>query len=147
MAVELFNKIKTFNLPVIAAEIAAITPALPVYTIEWSGFENERYERVSPFAEATRDIARETDGTVDTAARGDVRFDTRNPLSAARVTSINTVLDDHDGTSASDTTEEARDRQQDADVQALRVLYDAGIADTTLDLTVKLVLIQNGEDL
>ena len=147
MAVELFNKIKTFNHPVVEAEIAAITPAIQAYDIEWAGFDNARYERVVPFAEATRDIARNTDGTVDTAARGDIRFDTRDPLTAAQVTSINTVLDDHDGTSLSDDADQTKDRQKDADIAALRVLYDAGIADTTLELTVKLTLIEAGEDL
>lgn len=146
MAIEVINRILTFNRPALEAEIAAITPALPAYTLQFSGFEGEEFDRVAPFAEATRVIATRN-GVDDTAARGDTRFDTRDPLSAAQVSAIETVMDAHDPSSATDDSRQANDRQHVADIAELRALFDAGIADRTQELTTKLVLIDNGEDL
>ena len=144
MATELFNRIKNFNTPAIQSELAAL--GLPAFEAEFSGFESvpSGLDRVQPFAEATRDIARNTDGSIDTAARGDIRIETRNPLSAADVTAVGTALDDHDPTV--DDPSQADDRQQLDDIASLRVLFDAGIADPTLNLTVKLLLGELGED-
>jgi hypothetical protein len=148
MPIELINKIKIFNQPVVEAELAAITPALPAYTVQWAGFVGVRggFGRIEPFAEATRVIARKN-GVEDVAARGDIRFDTRNSLTAAQVTSINTVLDDHDPDASGDTPEQSKERQTTADIAELRAIYDAGIADRTMELNTKLTLIESGEDL
>jgi len=146
MAIEVINRTLTFNRPAVEAEIAAITPALPAYVLQFAGFEGEDFSRLAPFAEATRVIARRN-GVDDTAARGDTRFDTRNPLTAAQVTSIETVLDAHDPSSASDDAQQTKERQRVADIAELRTLFDAGIADRTQELTTKLTLIEAGEDL
>lgn len=89
---------------------------------------------------------RESDGTVveDTAARGDVRIETRNPLTAPQVTSVGAALDAHDP--AVDDPGQADERQHLDDVASLRATFDAGIADATLALTTKLVLRGEGED-
>jgi len=146
MPIETINRIKTFNRPALETEIAAITPALPAFTLQFAGFVNEGLGRLGPFPEATRVIATRN-GVDDTAARGDTRFDTRNPLTAAQVTSIETVLDAHDASSATDTSRQAKERQRNADIAELRALFDAGIADRGQELTTKLTLIESGEDL
>ena len=146
MAIEVINRILTFNRPALEAEIAAITPALPAYTFEFSGFEGEPVERVAPFAEATRVIATRN-GVEDTAARGDTRTDTRDALTPAQVASIEAALDAHDPSSATDNSEQTKERQHSADVASLRALFDAGIVDPAQELTTKLVLIDEGEDL
>ena len=146
MAVELINKIKTFNVPSLRTELAALT--LPVMVTKFSGFEPTGLDRIQPFPEATRVIARKQVGgvvTEDTAARGDFRFETRDPLTPAEVTAITGVLDSHDGTV--DVSSQFKRRQQLADISTLRTIFDGGISDPTLNLAVKLVLIDNGEDL
>lgn len=148
MATELINKLKTFNSQTIQAELDAI-PGLPAVTTRFVGSENADLGRLQPFPEATRVVTRtrQSDGTVvdDVAARGDIRFESRNPLPAGQVTEINTVLDDHD--ESVDTTAQAKQRQQMADVSSLRVLFDAGISDPTLSLAVKVQLVELGEDI
>ena len=147
MAIEVINRTTDFNRPVLEAEVAAISPTLPAFTLKWSGFESaDGFDRLGPFPEATRVIATRN-GVDDVADRGDFRIDTRNALTAAQVASIETALDAHDPSIASDTPEQTKRRQNVADVAALRVLYDAGIADSTLELTTKLTLIEAGEDL
>lgn len=146
MEVELINKIKTFNSPEIKDQINALT--LPAVTVKFSGFINERFQRLSPFPESSRVIStkRLPDGSIqeDSADTGDIRFETRNPLTPAEVTSINGVLDAHDGTV--DNPRQARDRQSVTDIATLRTIFDAGISDPTLNLTTKLILRENGED-
>lgn len=146
MATELYNKIKDFNTPAIRREVAALGILL---TAKFSGFQSGRdLNRLEPFPEATRVITRtrQPDGSIleDTAARGDVRIETRNPLTAPEVASIDTVLDDHDATIDDPTQADAR--QNLDDIASLRALFDAGIADPTLNLTVTLVLRDAGED-
>lgn len=143
MAQELINKIKDFNSPTITEELAAIS-GLPAMTTQYAGFEFFDLQRLRPFTEATRAIARNTDGSVDTAARGDIRFDTRNPLTAGQVADIEAVLDAHDATV--DHSSQTSERQRIADQAELRALFDAGIADRTEELTVKLLLGELGED-
>lgn len=148
MATELFNRIKDFNTPSIRAELGAL--GLPVFTAKFSGFENvpRSLDRLRPFAEATRVVARrrQPDGTVieDTAARGDIRIETRNPLTPLAVTAVGAALDAHDP--AIDDPSQADRRQHLNDVATLRATFDAGIADATLALTTKLVLRDEGED-
>jgi len=147
MATELYNKIKDFNTPSIRAELAAL--GLPNFTAKFSGFETARdINRLQPFPEATRVITRtrQSDGTVleDVAARGDIRIETRNPLTAPQVASIDAALDAHDP--AIDDPSQADARQHLNDIASLRALFDAGIADPTLNLTVTLVLRDAGED-
>ena len=148
MATELFNRIKNFNTPSIQAELDAL--GLPAFTAEFSGFEEvpRSLDRLQPFAEATRIVSRtrQTDGSVveDVAARGDVRIETRNPLTAPQVTSVGAALDAHDATV--DDASQADDRQHLNDIAALRADFDAGIADPTLELTAKLLLVELGED-
>ena len=146
MAIETINRILTYNRPALEDEIAAITPALPAYSLQFSGFENEEFDRVAPFAEATRVIATRN-GVDDSADRGDLRVDTRDALTSAEVTAIEDVLDAHDPSSSTDNSQQTKDRQHKADVAELRTEFDAGIADRTLELTTKLVLIDEGEDL
>ena len=147
MATELINRTVEFNRPALEAEVAAIVPALPAYVLEWSGFVAvDRFGRQGPFAEATRVISTRN-GVDDVAARGDFRVETRNALTAPQVAAIEAAMDAHDPSSATDTPEQTKERQNAADVAALRVLFDAGIADPTLELTTKLTLIDAGEDL
>ncbi len=81
------------------------------------------------------------------AARGDIRFDTRNDLTAAELTELNAVLDSHDPGASGDTPDQDKSRQTRADTVELRAIYDAGIADRTMELNTKLTLIGAGEDL
>jgi len=122
-------------------ELLALTPALPAFSLLFSGFERAPESRVTPFAEATRVIGRsiiEGVTTIDTAARGDVRVDTRNALTASQQTRINTALDAHDETV--DNTDQAAARQAAADIASLRTSVDAGIADPDTALTAKVLL-------
>jgi hypothetical protein len=148
MAREILIKVKDFNQPSIREELLAIS-GLPAISTQFAGFENVRGElnRIRPFPEATRVIARTERGgviTEDVAARGEVRFDSRNPLTAGEVSAIEAVLDSHDA--AVDHSSQTKQRQQAADQAELRALFDAGIVDRTEELTVKLLLGELGED-
>ncbi len=147
MPIEKIVKLLTFNQALVETELAAITPALQTYTVQWSGFVSaDRYGRIEPFAEDTRVIARRND-VEDVADKGEIRFDTRNDLTGDELTDINRVLDDHDSGESGDTPDQEKARQNTADIAELRTLYDAGIADRAAELTAKLVLLDNGEDL
>lgn len=147
MAVEIINKLKTFNTQTIRGELDAIS-GLPSITTKFSGFENAGQSRLDPFPESSRVISRTTqrDGTVveDSADTGDIRFESRDPLSAGDVTAITAVLDAHDATV--DTTDQAKARQQSVDIASLKALHDAGISDPTVALAVKVQLVELGED-
>lgn len=135
------NKIRDFNPPMMEAELLALTPALPSFDLLFAGFERAADGRVTPFAEATRVITTRTiEGvtTVDTAARGDTRVETRDPLTTAQETQINTALDAHD--EAVDSASQATSRQAAADIVSLRTAVDAGIADADTQLTAKVLL-------
>ena len=65
-------------------------------------------------------------------------------MNPAQITVLENALDVHDATI--DTPEQARRRQTTIDIDALRTIYDTGIADGTLRLVVRLVLLNSGED-
>ena len=148
MPIEVINKIKIFNEARVEVEIAAMNPPLQTYTVQWSGLVGVRGSlgRIEPFADATKVIATRN-GVDDVAARGDIRFDTRNDLTAAELTELNAVLDSHDPGASGDTPDQDKSRQTRADTVELRAIYDAGIADRTMELNTKLTLIGAGEDL
>lgn len=148
MAREILVKTKEFNSPAIRDELGAIS-GLQLISVQWAGFESVRGDlnRIDPFPEATRVIARSERGgvvTEDVAESGEIRFDSRNPLTAGEVSSIEVVLDSHD--SSVDHSSQTKQRQQIADQAELRALFDAGIVDRTEELTVKLLLGELGED-
>lgn len=139
-------KVKNFNRPTIKTELEALS--IQGFSIAFSGFDGARLDRLVPFPESSRVITktRQPDGSIleDSADTGELRVTTRNPLTAGELTSLNTVLDDHDATI--DDPSQDSERQTDADVAALRVTFDAGIADPTMSKVVRLVLIDHGED-
>jgi hypothetical protein len=141
MAIFTTNKIRDFNTATMETELLALTPALPAFSLSFAGFERAPDGRVTPFTEATRVIGRsiiEGVTTVDTAARGDTRIETRDPLTTAQETRINTALDAHDETV--DNADQATSRQAAADIVSLRTAVDAGIADPDTALTAKVLL-------
>lgn len=146
MANEILIKVKEFNRPTIREELEAL--ALQDFKASFSGFEGANLDRLAPFSEATRVITRRRlqDGTVqeDVAARGEVRIETSNTLTPGELTSLNGVLDGHDATV--DHSSQAKRRQTKVDVAVLRATFDGGIADPTMAKVVRLVLIDNGED-
>ena len=130
MVVTVFNKIRTFN-----SELVDLSP----HTAEYAGFENDRNGRVKPFTDATKIISRDrVAGTTDVAARGDVRVSSRDPLTPAEVITVDQILDDHDDTI--DSAGQAENTAASADIAALKVSHDAGIADATVALIAKVVL-------
>lgn len=147
MATLITNKLKDFNTSQMEVEIAALV-GFPEFTAQFAGFEKlDRFARVTPFPEATRDIGRsEIEGvvTVDTAARGDVRIETRNPLTGVQQTQLDGALNAHVDTV--DTPEQTRAKQAVIDQASLLSAFNAGIADTDLRLTAKLLLRELGED-
>ena len=146
MANEVLSKIKDFNRPTIKEELEAL--AFEEFKASFSGFEGAELDRLTPFPEATRVIVRRrlADGSVqeDTAARGEVRIETKNALTPAELTSLNGVLDSHDATV--DHSSQAKPRQTKVDIADLRTTFDAGIADPTVAKMVRLILIDHGED-
>ena len=146
MALEVIVKTKDFNRPTIQAELDAL--GLQNFAAAFSGFQGTGLDRLEPFPEATRVITRtrQPDGSIqeDTADRGELRIETRNPLTGPELTSLNATLDAHDP--AIDDASQAKPRQTLADVSALRATFDAGIADPTEEKTVRLLLIEYGED-
>lgn len=146
MPTELINRIKTFNRPTIKTELAALS--IQGFSMSFAGFENARLDRMTPFPESSRVIGRkrQSDGSVleDSADTGELRVTTRDALTAGELTSLNTVLDDHDAT-VDDPSQDKR-RQTDVDVAALRATFDAGIADPTDEIMVRLMLLEYGED-
>ena len=146
MANEILIKVKDFNRPTIKTELEGL--GLQEFKASFSGFEGARLDRLTPFPEPTRIITRrrQSDGSVvnDVASRGEVRVETRNPLTAGELSSLNGVLDSHDATI--DDLSQSKDRQTIVDVADLRTTFDAGIADPTMAKVVRLVLNDNGED-
>lgn len=147
MALEVIVKTKDFNRPTIQAQLDAL--GLQNFAASFSGFQGTGLDRLEPFPEATRVITRtrQPDGSIleDTAATGELRFETRNPMTAPELASVNATLDAHDSTV--DDPNQDNDRQTLADVSALRSTFDAGIADPTEEKTVRLLLVEYGEDI
>lgn len=150
MAELIFNKIKVFNLPKVEMELLAALSSKILISVQWNGFEpvGERLGRLRPFSSSTREIGRTDVGGVETihnATRGDIRVITRQALRPAQVALLEVALDTHDATI--DTPEQERRRQTTIDVRTLRAIYDAGITNEVLRLTIRLVLLNNGEDI
>ena len=147
MALEVIVKTKDFNRPTIQAELDAL--GLQNFAAAFSGFQGTGLDRLEPFPEATRVITRtrQPDGSIqeDSADRGELRIETRNPLTGPELAAVNTTLDDHDA--SIDDPSQDNDRQTLADVSALRSTFDAGISDPTEEKTVRLLLVEYGEDI
>lgn len=141
------NKLKDFNTTQMEVELNALI-GFPTFTINFRGFQPlDRFSRVEPFPESSRVLGRsEIEGvvTIDSADTGDIRVTTRDPLTGVQQTQLDVALDAHVDTV--DTPEQTRAKQAVVDQASLLSAFNAGIADTDLRLTAKLLLRELGED-
>lgn len=136
MAIQKFIKIKDFNTQLMAEEVQALSPAIPSFQQSFPGFDQSGGQ-ATPIADATRVISRNGSTILDTADRGEVRYETRDPLTGAEVTAIDGALDAHDATGRS--TEQANSDRIQADLATLRTRLPL-ITDPDLELVAQLTL-------
>lgn len=142
MAVQTYNKLKTFNLPQLEIEVATLS--LPAHEPWHAGFERHATlpNRVEPFPEASRQVGkRRVKGeptVIDTALKGEVRYTTRDPLTAQQIIDLEAKLDAHDHTV--DTQEQQDIIEAAADLVSLRSKVAAGMTPPDRQLIAKLLL-------
>jgi hypothetical protein len=145
-AVEKYTKIKDFNPQLLGEEIDALTsPTIPAREQWLAGFERSptNSDHATPISEASKVVGKrrvkgETPTPPDIAVKGELRFTTRNPLTAAMVTAVDGALDAHVASGRS--TEQQKEDQTAADVAELQAKFDLGITDPDMRLLSKLVL-------
>lgn len=137
MATQKYIKIKDFNPQLLTEEVQAL--AVPAFQQSLPGFDQSATDRnhVTPIVDATRVISRNGSTILDTADRGEVRYETRNPLTPAEVTLIDGALDAHVATGKS--TQQLNDERIQADLATLRTRLPL-ITDPDLQLVARLTL-------
>jgi len=121
MAVEKYTKVRDFNPQLLLEEVEAISPPIPAFQQSFPGFDRAAEPNrhlATPMAESTRPVAIRNGVPTDVAVKGEVRYETRNPLTVAQVTAIDTALDAHDETG--DSTEQANQKRIQGDIATLR---------------------------
>ena len=136
MAIQKYTKIRDFNTQLMAEEVQALSPAIPAFQQSFPGFDQSGGQ-ATPIADASRVISRNGSTILDTAVRGEVRYETRDPLTAAEVTAIDGALDAHDETGRS--TEQANSDRIQTDLATLRTRLPL-ITDPDLELVAQLTL-------
>ncbi len=131
---------KNLNFPLLTEELVA--SAMPAYGLLLAGFNTANGILYVPNATrqviSTRDTP--TGKVVDSADPGELRFETRNALTAAQDTALDTVLADHLATNRTD--EQVREAQDITDANQLVTDYGAwdGMTAVQRDATTKVML-------
>ena len=131
---------KNLNFPLLTEELVA--SIMPAYGLLLAGFNSADGILYVPNA-ATKVIStRDTPGgkVTDSADPGELRFETRNALTAAQNTALDRLLADHDATTR--TAEQTRQAQDVTDANQLVTDYGAwdGMTAAQRDATTKIML-------